>query len=106
MIHVIATIYLNKGCREEFIEAHLRNCLKVKEEKGCISYEPTIDVDSGLSAQIEMREDVVTIVESWESVEALRTHMEAPHMLAFREATKDLVKKPASIQVVTPAKDL
>lgn len=104
MIYVIATIDLKKGCREKFVEKHLHNVPKVKAEKGCINYEPTIDIDSGLSAQGELRDDIVTVVESWESVEALKDHFKAPHMLSFREATKDLVNQ-VSIQVLMPAKD-
>ena len=104
MIYVIATIDLKKGCRKEFVEKHLRNVPNVKAEKGCIKYEPTIDIDSGLSVQGELRDDVVTVVESWESVEALQDHFKAPHMLSFREATKALVNQ-VSIQVLMPARD-
>ena len=101
MIYVIATIDCNPGCREAYLEIFRKNIPNVKAEKGCLSYEPTVDVDSGLSVQVGMREDVVTIVESWESVEALHDHFKAPHMLTYREAVKDLVKE-VRIQVLTP----
>ena len=102
MIYVIATMDLKEGCREAYLEIFRKNIPNVKAEKGCLSYEPTVDTDSGLSVQVEMRDHGVTIVESWESVEALHDHFKAPHMLTYREAVKDLVNR-VSIQVLTPA---
>ena len=102
MIYVIATMDLKEGCREAYLEIFRKNIPSVKAEKGCLSYEPTVDTDSGLSVQVDMRGDVVTIVESWESVEALHDHFKAPHMLTYRAAVKDLVNQ-VSIQVLTPA---
>lgn len=101
MIYVIATIECNPGSREAYLEIFRKNIPHVKAEKGCRLYEPTVDIDSGLSVQGSLRENVVTIVESWESVEALHEHFKAPHMLTYREAVKDLVKE-VRIQVVTP----
>jgi quinol monooxygenase YgiN len=37
-------------------------------------------------------ENVVTIIEKWESLEALRDHLKAPHMLAYQEKVKDIVE--------------
>ena len=44
----------------------------VRAEKGCIQYVPTVDIDADLPPQI-MDENVVTIIEAWESLEALVT---------------------------------
>ena len=101
MIYVIATIDCNAGCREAFLEIFRKNIPPVKAEKGCLLYEPTIDIESGLSLQGSLRENGVTIVESWESVEALHDHLKAPHMLSYREAVKDLVGQ-VRLQVLTP----
>ncbi len=101
MIYVIATIDCNEGCREAYLEIFRRNIPNVKAEHGCLLYEPTIDVESGLSVQGDLRGNVVTIVESWESVEALHEHFKAPHMLAYREEVKGLVNQ-VRIQVLTP----
>jgi quinol monooxygenase YgiN len=35
---------------------------------------------------------MVTIIEKWDSLEALRNHLTAPHMLAYREKIKDIVE--------------
>ena len=92
MIYVIATVELNQNCREKFLEAFHRNIPKVKAEKGCAMYQPTIDVASGIPIQPPVRPDVVTIVEGWESLDALKAHAVAPHMKTYREETKGLVK--------------
>lgn len=101
MIYVIATIELREGCREAFLDIFRRNIPNVKAEKGCISYEPTVDLDSGLPVQIGLRDDVVTIVEAWEDLDALQAHLKMPHMAAYRENVKDLVHQ-VSIQVLKP----
>jgi len=63
----------------------------VKKERGCIEYFPAIDLDAGLPPQT-LDENVVTIIEKWESLEALRDHLKAPHMLAYREKVKEIVE--------------
>ena len=52
----------------------------------------TIDISTGLSLQ-ELNNNVVTIIEKWDSVEDLQAHLSAPHMLEYREKIKDLVEK-------------
>jgi quinol monooxygenase YgiN len=47
-------------------------------------------MDAKLASQI-LDQNVVTIIEKWESLEALRDHLEAPHMLAYREKVKNIV---------------
>ena len=44
----------------------------------------------------------MTVVEKWESLDALNAHLVAPHMLSYREKVKVLVKG-VSIQVLEPA---
>ena len=102
MIYVMATIKLKPDCKEAFLEIFRRNIPNVKAEKGCVSYEPTVDIDSGIAIQGELRKDVVTIIEAWEDLDALRVHLNAPHMTAYREEVKELVHK-VSLQVLQPA---
>ena len=91
MIHVLASIGVKPGKRAEFIELFKENVPNVLKEDGCVEYIPTVDTDSGIDTQWE-DETVVTIIEKWETIEALRAHIEAPHMAAFREASADLVE--------------
>jgi len=50
-----------------------------------------IDVDSKLPPQV-LDKDCVTLLEKWESLEALNAHLGAPHTLSYREKVKDLVE--------------
>ncbi len=82
MIYVIATIDLKAGRKDAYLDILRRNIPNVRAEKGCLNYEATVDVDSGIPIQDELRENAVTIVEAWESLDDLHTHLKTPHMLA------------------------
>lgn len=101
MIHVIASIHIKEGRVAEFIEIFKSNIPHVLEEKGCIEYAPTIDVPTGLPPQ-ELNGNVVTIVEKWDSLEDLRAHLSAPHMLAYKGKVQDIVEN-LSIKVLERA---
>jgi quinol monooxygenase YgiN len=101
MIQVIATIDLKPGCREDFLPLLNDNVPKVKAEDGCLAYDPFVDIDSGLPVQGEVSDNVVTLVEAWSSLEALQTHLKAPHMAEYRDKVKDMVTK-VTIQVLKP----
>ena len=101
MIHVIASIQVKPGSRSEFIEIFKSNVPHVKAEEGCIDYAPTVDIDANIPPQI-LDENIVTIIEKWESLEALKVHLTAPHMLSYREKVKDIVEN-ISIKVLQEA---
>ena len=91
MINVLATIRIKPGKRDEFIQSFKANVPNVLAEKGCIEYAPNIDVDADLEPQV-LDENTVTVVEKWESLEALRDHLVAPHMVAYKEQVADIVQ--------------
>ena|SRR5579871_715140 len=101
MIHVIATIELVPGKKREFLEEFHRLVPLVRGEAGCVEYGPTADVAAELPRQIPVRENVVTILEKWEDLAALRAHLVAPHMGPYREKVKGLVSS-VSLQVLSP----
>ncbi len=101
MIQVIATIELKTGCRDDFLIQLNKNVPKVKAEEGCLAYDPSIDLDSGLPVQGEIRPNVVVLIESWTDLDALHAHLKTPHMAAYREAVKDYVTNVA-LQVLKP----
>ena len=102
MIHVIATIELKPNSREAYLTVLQNNVPNVKAEAGCLGYEPALDFDSGLPAQGAVRENVVTLVEAWESLDHLVAHLKTPHMAAYRDAVADYVEN-VSIQIMEPA---
>ena len=102
MIRVIATIELVGGRRDEILQIFHTLVPKVRAEPGCLDYRPMVDLSTSISAQPPVRANVVTIVEAWETLDALEAHLMAPHMLDYRKAVKDLVKDIA-LQILQPA---
>ena len=94
MIHVIASIHVKEGRVVEFLEIFKANIPEVRREKGCVAYVPTLDVPTGLPPQ-ELDGNVVTIIETWASLDDLRLHLAAPHMLSYQKSVKDIVEKVA-----------
>ncbi len=101
MIHVIASIRVQDGSRPRFLEILKSNVPSVKGEHGCLEYVPTVDIDAGLPPQ-QLDENRVTIIEKWESLKALHAHLKSPHMLAYKEQVKGIVKA-VSINVLEAA---
>lgn len=100
MIHVIASILVREGCLDEYIGHFRDNLPNVRAEKGCVRYEPCLDAGTGWKAQ-DLSPRRVTVVETWETMDALRAHSQAPHMVAFREKAGGLVES-MSLQVLRP----
>jgi quinol monooxygenase YgiN len=94
MIHVIASILVKEGQVPRFLEIFTSNMPAVLKEKGCIEYVPALDIPTDLPAQ-QKNDHVVTVIEKWDSLEDLTAHISAPHMLAYKEKTRDLVEKTA-----------
>jgi len=102
MIHVIASITLAAGRRADFLKEFHALVPLVKAEAGCLDYGPAVDVASGIPVQGALRDDVVTVVERWKDLDALRAHLAAPHMQSYRGKVKDLVLG-MQLQVLEPA---
>jgi quinol monooxygenase YgiN len=102
MIHVIATIETAPDMREDFLAAFAELVPDVRAEQGCIEYGPAVDMATSIGDQTTARDHVVTVIEKWESVEALQKHLEAPHMARYRRTVKDMVLS-VSIRVLEPA---
>lgn len=92
MIHVIASVSIKQGRRPEFLDIFKANVPNVLQEKGCLEYRPTVDIAAGLDPQV-LDENLVTIIEKWESLDDLRAHLTAPHMLDYRTKVSSMVEK-------------
>jgi quinol monooxygenase YgiN len=101
MINVLASIRVKAECRDAFLEIFKANVPAVLAEDGCLGYMPTVDVASGLPPQ-ELDACVVTIIEQWRDLAALKAHLGAAHMLAYKEQVKDLVES-VTLKVLQPA---
>lgn len=101
MIHVIATIEIVPGRRDEFLAIFWENVAKVLAEDGCLEYTPAVDLATDIPAQAPPREDVVTVIEKWRDPPALQQHLVAPHMAVYRERVRDLVQS-VELHVLQP----
>jgi len=80
VIPVIATIEVAERRRDDFLAECHRVVPPVRAESGCLDYGPTVDIAS----QGPPRNNIVTIVEKWESLDALKLHLQAPHRTGSR----------------------
>jgi len=71
---------------------------QVLKEKGCLMYLPTVDYPTDIATQ-RQESNVITVIEKWDNMEAFHAHLNAPHVLQFREDVKGLVEK-VSIKVL------
>ena len=92
MIHVVAKISVKKGRASELLAAFKELLSKVQAEAGCIAYVPTVDAVTDIDRQAPVDADAVTMVEKWESLDHLKAHLSAAHMLEFRSRIGHLVE--------------
>ena len=102
MIHVIAKVKTAPGKRAEFLEEFRKLVPLVLAEAGCVEYGPTTDADTDIGAQQRAGDDVAVIIERWESLDALKAHLIADHMTAYRARVKNLVEN-TSLEVYETA---
>lgn len=91
MIHVLAELAIAPGARSAFVD-HFRWLEPlVRAEQGCIEYRGALELRTGLPAQTPARDDVLLVIEKWESEAALAAHLDAPHMHEFGKRTKGMM---------------
>ncbi len=91
MLSVIAEIEVVDGKRDDFLAEFHKLVPLVLAEDGCVEYGPTVDAVTDIPAQIPRRDNIVTIVEKWESLAHLKAHLVAPHMTEYRVRVKEFV---------------
>lgn len=91
MIHVIAKIEVVSGKRADFLAEFHKLVPLVLAEQGCVAYGPTVDAVTDIDAQKSAGNDVAIIIEQWESLEALKDHLQADHMAAYRQRVSGIV---------------
>ena len=87
MINVIGLVKVKNGKASEFIRM-----FKAQAEKGCIDYFPAMDIKTDFPPQV-YDENVVTIIERWESMDALNDHLAGMDMQQQQEKEKDIVEE-------------
>ena len=103
MIHVLASIVIEEGKMPDVLKIYENFVPLVTGETGCLMYQPTLDVDTPIPTQVK-DDNLVTVIEKWESMEAFNAHLNAPHVIQFRKEIKGIVKN-ISIKVLTEANE-
>jgi len=80
VIHIQVTMMIKEGRMKEFLALCEKLRRLVLKEKGCRAYEYTREIASPLGIQEPIDPNRITLVEGWESLAALKEHMEASHM--------------------------
>lgn len=101
MVFVVVSVRVKEGSRGSFLEAFRANVPNVLAEEGCLEYTAAVDLPSGLPPQ-SADPNVVTILEKWESLEALKRHLSTPHMKAYSEKTGGWVEG-RELRILQPA---
>jgi quinol monooxygenase YgiN len=102
MIHVLAIITTKPDQRAAVLALFNANVPAVHAEVGCIEYGAAIDAANPLPFQTAFGPDTFVVVEKWESMEALKAHAAAPHMVAYGAKTKELLANRV-IHILSPA---
>ncbi|GLQ53533.1 putative quinol monooxygenase [Devosia nitrariae] len=92
MIYVIATIRIRPDALEAYATLAQPCIAATRREAGCLLY----DLDASTTDP-----ETLVFVQKWESREALADHLNAPHVVAFREAIKPYVIE-AQVEIVHP----
>jgi quinol monooxygenase YgiN len=91
MIKVVAVVTALPGRRAELLALFRANMPAVHAENGCLEYQPYVDAEGFGGFQAPVGPDAFVVLESWESVDALKAHAVAPHMAAYGKASKPLI---------------
>jgi quinol monooxygenase YgiN len=102
MIYGIVSVRVKPGKVQEFIDLFKSVAATVRKEKGCVQYVPAVDFETGLPPQT-LDKNVVTILEKWETLEALQAHLAMPYMADFFAKQEPLVEETVSMKMLKEA---
>jgi quinol monooxygenase YgiN len=89
MIYVVAKNFVREGCLDEFLPIAKKLVEETKQkDAGCVRYSMVQDLSEPL---------FVTVLEEWESQEALDNHMKSAHFLDAIPKLGALCSKPGEI---------
>jgi (4S)-4-hydroxy-5-phosphonooxypentane-2,3-dione isomerase len=81
MYVIIAPIQIKTGYKEQFIEAVVEDARSsVSHEPGCLRFDVIQDANDA---------DRIWLYEVYKDEAAFQAHLQSPHLLKFRDSTKD-----------------
>lgn len=91
MIHVHALLEIAPGRMDEYLPIHQALLPQILQEEGCIEYLLAVDASTSIEMQRQAGPEVVSVIEQWENVSAFETHLDAPHVVEFRQRVEGLL---------------
>jgi quinol monooxygenase YgiN len=83
MVHLVVTFVIKEGKMDEYLAEFKKLRPQVLVEKGCVEYSLLREFTSPLGIQEEVNPNRLTLIEKWETPEALADHGASPHMKDF-----------------------
>jgi quinol monooxygenase YgiN len=83
MVHLVVTSIIKEGKMDEYLAEFKKLRPQVLVEKGCVEYTLLREFKSPLDIQEEVNPNRLTLVEKWETPEALAVHGASSHMKEF-----------------------
>ena len=81
MYVIIAPIQIKAGFKDQFVEVVVEDARSsVANEPGCLRFDVIQDANDA---------NRIWLYEAYKDEEAFQAHLQAPHLLKFRETTKD-----------------
>ncbi|MDR2314664.1 MAG: antibiotic biosynthesis monooxygenase [Spirochaetaceae bacterium] len=102
MVHLVVSFMIKEGKMEEYLGELKKLRPLVLAEKGCVEYTFVREYQSPIAIQETPNPNRLTLIEKWETPEALAVHGEAPHMKEF-EARLAPLRAGASARVMEAA---
>lgn len=90
MIKVVAKNYIQEGKFEDILDLYKELVEKTIKEPGCIKYELFQDINNPR---------ILTMIEEWESIEALDLHEKTEHFVRIFPLLKDLVTDESDFRI-------
>jgi quinol monooxygenase YgiN len=83
MVHLVVTFIIKDGMMDAYLAEVAKLRPLVLAEKGCVEYTYLKEIQTPFKIQEPVQENRLTLIERWESMEALETHSKSPHMAQY-----------------------
>ncbi|MDR1898961.1 MAG: antibiotic biosynthesis monooxygenase [Treponema sp.] len=91
MVHLVVTFLIKEGKMDDYLREVRKLRPLVLAEEGCVEYTFLRETKSGLNIQEAVNPNRLTLVEKWESPEALAVHGAASNLTDFNARVKDFL---------------